>query len=132
MKQKEGIQKPQVAIYQSFGDEYRIRVRIEDENVWLTQKLIAELFDVDVRTVNEHLKNIFLEQELDERSVIRNFRITATDGKTYDTKRYDLEAILAVGYRVRSDKGTQFRKWATERLREYLIKGFTVDDERLK
>ncbi len=132
MKQKEGIQKPQVAIYQSFGDGHRIRVRIEDKNVWLTQRLIAELFDVDVRTVNEHLKNIFLGQELDELSVIRNFRITATDGKEYDTKHYDLEAILAVGYRVRSDKGTQFRKWATERLREYLIKGFTLDDERLK
>ncbi len=125
-------QKPQIAIYQTLGDEQKIRVRIEDENVWLTQKLIAELFDVDVRTVNEHLKNIFLEQELDESSVIRNFRITATDGKDYDTKHYNLEGILAVGYRVRSDRGTQFRKWATERLREYLIKGFTMDDERLK
>jgi len=94
--------------------------------------LIAELFDVDVRTINEHLKNILLEQELDENSVIRNFRITANDGKTYDTKHYNLDAILAVGYRVRSARGTQFRKWATERLREYLIKGFTLDDGRLK
>ena len=98
----------------------------------MTQKLIAELFDVNVRTVNEHLKNIFLEQELAENSVIRNFRITAADGKDYDTKHYSLDAILAVGYRVRSDRGTQFRQWATERLREYLIKGFTLDDERLK
>jgi hypothetical protein len=103
-----------------------------DENIWLTQKLIAELFEVDVRTINEHLRNILLEQELDENSVIRNFRITANDGKTYDTKHYNLDAILAVGYRVRSARGTQFRKWATERLREYLIKGFTLDDERLK
>ena len=125
-------QKPQIAIYQVIGDKQKIRVRIEDENVWLTQKLIAELFDVDVRTVNEHLKNIFLEQELVENSVIRKFRITAADGKGYDTKHYNLDAILAVGYRVRSDRGTQFRKWATERLREYLIKGFTLDDERLK
>jgi len=125
-------QKPQIAIYQVIGDKQKIRVRIEDENVWLTQKLIAELFDVDVRTVNEHLKNIFLEQELAENSVIRKFRITAADGKGYDTKHYNLDAILAVGYRVRSDRGTQFRKWATERLREYLIKGFTLDDERLK
>lgn len=98
----------------------------------MTQKLIAELFDVDVRTVNEHLKNIFFEQELAENSVIRNFRITATDGKEYDTKHYNLDAILAVGYRVRSNQGTQFRKWATERLREYLIKGFIMDDDRLK
>ena len=124
--------KPQIAIYQVLGDEHKIRVRIEDENVWLTQKLIAELFDVDVRTVNEHLGNIFLEQELHQNSVIRNFRITATDGKEYETMHYSLDAILAVGYRVRSGRGTQFRKWATERLREYLIKGFTMDDERLK
>ncbi|OGK10871.1 cell filamentation protein Fic [Candidatus Roizmanbacteria bacterium RIFCSPHIGHO2_01_FULL_35_10] len=129
---KKEIKKPRIAIYQTLGDEQKISVRIEDENVWLTQKLIAELFDVDVRTVNEHLKNIFLEQELAENSVIRNFRITAVDGKDYDTKHYDLDAILAVGYRVRSQQGTQFRKWATERLREYLIKGFTLDDERLK
>jgi hypothetical protein len=129
MKEKN---KPQVAIYQSFGDGQRISVRIEDENVWLTQKLIAELFDVSVPTVNEHLKNIFSEQELEENSVIRNFRITAADSKEYETKHYNLDVILAVGYRVRSGLGTQFRKWATERLREYLIKGFTMDDERLK
>ena len=132
MKKIPDNKKPQIAIYQTLGDEQKIRVRIEDENVWLTQKLIAELFDVNVRTVNEHLKNIFLEQELAENSVIRNFRITAADGKDYDTKHYSLDAILAVGYRVRSDRGTQFRQWATERLREYLIKGFTLDDERLK
>ena len=126
------IKKPQIAIYQAFGDEQKIRVRIEGEDVWLTQKLIAELFNVDVRTVNEHLINIFFEQELDKTSVIRNFRITANDDKTYETKHYNLDAILAVGYRVRSDRGTQFRKWATERLREYLIKGFTLDDERFK
>ncbi|MFA5813961.1 MAG: virulence RhuM family protein [Patescibacteria group bacterium] len=129
---KDKNQKMQIAIYQAFGDEQKIRVRIEDENVWLTQKLIAELFAVDVRTVNEHLKNIFKEQELAENSVVRNFRITANDGKSYYTNHYNLEAILAVGYRVRSERGTQFRQWATERLREYLIKGFTMDDERLR
>lgn len=129
---KKETKKPQVAIYQTPGDEQKIHVRIEDENVWLTQKLIAELFSVDVRTVNEHLINIFLGKELNENSVIRNFRITAADGKDYKTKHYDLEAILAVGYRVRSEQGTKFRKWATERLREYLIKGFTMDDDRLK
>ncbi len=132
---KKGVQKPQIAIYQVLGDDQKIRVRIEDENVWLTQKLIAELFNVDVRTVNEHLINIFLEKELDENSTVRNFRIVQDEASrkvVRDTKHYNLEAILAVGYRVRSDRGTQFRKWATERLREYLIKGFTLDDERLK
>ena len=124
--------KPQIAIYQVLGDEHKIHVRIEDENVWLTQKLIAELFNVGIPTVNEHLKNILESGELNENSVIRNFRITAADGKAYETMHYGLDAILAVGYRVRSDRGTQFRKWATERLREYLIKGFTMDDERLK
>ena len=129
---KEKNPKLRIAIYQSLDGEQKIRVIIEDENVWLSQKLIADLFDVDVRTINEHLKNIFFEQELDENSVIRKFRITAADGKEYETKHYNLDAILAVGYRVRSDRGTLFRKWATERLREYLIKGFTMDDERLK
>jgi len=127
--------KPQIAIYQVLGDEQKIRVRIEDENVWLTQKLIAELFDVDVRTVNEHLLNIYLERELDKNLTIRNFRIVQKEALrevTRDVKHYNLDTILAVGYRVRSDRGTQFRKWATERLREYLIKGFTLDDERFK
>ncbi len=132
---KKDAKKPQIAIYQALGDEQKIRVRIEDENVWLTQKLIAELFNVDVRTVNEHLVNIYLERELDENSTIRNFRIVQKEASrevTRDIKHYNLDTILAVGYRVRSDRGTQFRKWATERLREYLIKGFTMDDERLK
>ena len=129
---KTEIEKPQISIYQPLGDGQKIRVRIEDENVWLTQKLIAELFKISIPTVNEHFKNIFEEQELTENSVIRNFLITAKDGKNYDTKHYNLDAILAVGYRVRSSQGMQFRKWATERLREYLIKGFTMDDELLK
>lgn len=132
---KNETSKPQISIYQTFGDEKKIRVRIEDENVWLTQKIIAELFDVDVRTVNEHLTNIYSEQELDESATIRNFRIVQKESVrevSRDTKHYNLDAILAVGYRVRSNRGTQFRKWATERLREYLVKGFTMDDERLK
>ncbi|MDP3057084.1 MAG: virulence RhuM family protein [bacterium] len=132
---KKEIKKPQIVIYQTFGDEQKIRVRIEDENVWLTQKLIAELFNVDIRTVNEHLANIYLERELDENSTIRNFRIVQKEALrevARDVKHYNLDVILAVGYRVRSEQGTQFRQWATERLREYLIKGFTIDDERLK
>jgi hypothetical protein len=129
---KKEIKKPQIVIYQSLGDEQKIHVRIEDETVWLTQKLIADLFNVSIPTVNEHLKNIFETNELDKNSVIRKFLITATDGKNYQAKHYNLETILAVGYRVQSEQGIQFRKWATERLREYLIKGFTLDDERLK
>ncbi|MBT3260847.1 virulence RhuM family protein [bacterium] len=132
---KKEAEKSQIVIYQTLEDENKIRVRIEDENVWLTQKLIAELFNVDVRTVNEHLGNIYLEQELDKDSTIRNFRIVQAEASrkvARDIKHYNLDAILAVGYRIRSDRGTQFRKWATERLREYLIKGFTIDDERLK
>ncbi|MDO9399837.1 MAG: virulence RhuM family protein [bacterium] len=109
-----------------------IEVRFEDENVWLTQKLIATLFEVDVRTVNEHLKNIFLEQELNESSVIRNFRITASDGKSYDTKHYNLEAIIAIGYRVNSERAIAFRKWATLVLKQYAIRGYVLDRKRLE
>ncbi|MBU4209856.1 virulence RhuM family protein [Patescibacteria group bacterium] len=132
---KKETKKSQIIIYQTLGDEQKIRVRIEDENVWLTQKLMAELFGVDVRTVNEHLVNIYLERELDKNLTIRKFRIVQKEASrkvARDVKHYNLDAILAIGYRVRSDRGTQFRIWATERLREYLIKGFTLDDERLK
>ena len=110
----------------------RIEVRVEGEMVWLTQKLMAELFDVDVRTVSEHLQNIFKSEELREDSVIRNFRITAADGKEYDTQHYNLDAVIAVGYRVNSKRATHFRMWATQVLREFIIKGFAMDDERLK
>lgn len=119
-------------IFTSQSGEDGIEVRVEDENVWLTQKLIAKLFDVDVRTVNEHLKNIFLGQELEENSVIRNFRITATDGKGYDTKHYNLEAIISLGYRINSQRATDFRKWATRVLKDYAIRGYVLDDVRLK
>ncbi|MFH1564307.1 MAG: virulence RhuM family protein, partial [bacterium] len=105
---------------------------LENETAWLNQKQMAELFDKDVRTINEHIKNVFLEGELAENSVIRNFRITANDGKNYETNFYNLDMIISVGYRVKSQRGTQFRIWATERLKEYIIKGFTMDDERLK
>jgi len=104
---KKETKKPQIAIYQAFGNERKIRVRIEDENVWLTQKLIAELFNVDVQTVNEHLVNIYLERELDENSTVRNFRIVQKEASrevSRDIKHYNLDTILAVGYRVRSDQ----------------------------
>jgi hypothetical protein len=103
-----------------------------DETVWLTQKMMAELFQKDIRTINEHLQNIFKERELDEASVVRKFRITAADGKSYETAHYNLDVIISVGYRVKSHRGTQFRIWATQRLREYIVKGFAMDDERLK
>lgn len=118
--------------YQSDDGRIRLQVRLDDESVWLTQKLMAELFQKDVRTVNEHIQNIFEEGELAADSVIRKFRITAADGKNYETAHYNLDVIISVGYRVKSQRGTQFRIWATQRLREYIVKGFTMDDERLK
>ncbi|HEX9768814.1 MAG TPA: virulence RhuM family protein [Kiloniellales bacterium] len=105
---------------------------MEHETVWLTQKQMAELFQKDVRTVSEHIGNIFEEAELQPDSVVRNVRTTAADGKQYETRHYSLDVIISVGYRVKSLRGTQFRIWATQRLREYIVKGFTMDDERLK
>lgn len=103
-----------------------------DENIWITQKMMALLYDVDVRTINYHLIKVFTDSELQENSVIRNFRITATDGKNYNTKHYNLSAIIAVGYKVNSERAVQFRKWATTIIEEFTIKGYTMDDERLK
>ncbi|MBE7447449.1 MAG: virulence RhuM family protein [Kofleriaceae bacterium] len=103
-----------------------------DENVWLSQKMMAQLYDVDVRTINYHLKTIFADSELEEDAVIQGFRITAADGKTYDTKHYNLSAIIAVGYKVNSERAVQFRKWATRVVEEFTVKGFAMDDERLK
>ena len=107
-------------------------MRLEDETVWLTQKQIAELFDKSRVTITEHIKNVFAEGELEENSVCRNFRHTADDGKSYNTQYYNLDVIISVGYRVKSQRGTQFRIWATQCLKEYIVKGFTLDDERLK
>jgi len=103
-----------------------------DENVWLSQRMMAQLYDVEVPTINYHLKKVFEDSELEEDSVVRNFRITAADGKTYDTKHYNLSAIIAVGYKVNSERAVQFRKWATRVALEFTIKGFAMDDERLK
>jgi hypothetical protein len=119
-------------LYQTEDGRTRVEVRMEHETVWLTQKQMAELFQKDVRTVSEHIGNIFEEVELQPNSVVRNFRITAADGKQYETQHYSLDVIISVGYRVKSLRGTQFRIWATQRLREYIVKGFTIDDERLK
>ena len=117
----------ELILYQTEDGRTRIQCRFENETLWLTQKLMAELFQKDVRTINEHLQNVFTEGELAEEAVIRRFRITAADGKSYETQHYNLEAIIAVGYRVKSRRGTQFRQWATARLNEYLVKGFTME-----
>lgn len=122
-------------LYETEDGRTRVEWRFADETLWLTQALMAELFQKDVRTINEHLQNIYEEQELDPEATIRKFRIVRQEGNrkvSRNINHYNLDAILAVGYRVRSVRGTQFRRWATERLREYLVKGFTLDDERLK
>ena len=112
--------------------ESGIEVRYEDETIWLTQKLMSALFDVDVRTISEHLKNIFQSGELKQDAVIRKFRITAEDGKDYLTQFYNLDAIISVGYRVNSVRATQFRQWATQVLREYALKGYVLDRKRME
>lgn len=121
-----------VLIYQTKDGDTKIDVRLEDESVWMTQKAITELYQTTKQNISLHIKNTFEERELDENSVVKFYLITAKDGKNYKTKHYNLEMIIAIGYRVRSHRGTQFRQWATERLHEYLVKGFTMDDDRLK
>ncbi|HGN0958541.1 TPA: virulence RhuM family protein [Pseudomonas aeruginosa] len=119
-------------IFTGQAGEQSIEARYEDETLWLSQKLMAELFGVDVRTISEHLKNIFASQELAAEAVIRKFRITASDGKNYQTQFYNLDAIISVGYRVNSLRATQFRQWATGILREFAIKGYVLDRQRME
>lgn len=127
MQQNEG----QILLYQTEDGKQRIEVHLQDETVWLSQKLMAELFQTTPQNINMHLKNIFSEGEVVADSVIKESLITASDGKKYRTQLYRLEAIIAVGYRVNSHRGTQFRQWATQQLKEYIVKGFILDDERL-
>ena len=122
----------EIIIYQNPEGNITIDVRLEGETVWLTQAQLMELFQKSKATVSEHITNIFEEGELNEAAVVRNFRTTAADGKNYDTNYYNLDVIISVGYRVKSPQGTQFRIWATQRLKEYIIKGFTLNDERFK
>jgi Virulence protein len=119
--------KGQVILYKN-----HLEVRLEKDTVWLTQKQMSELFQKDIRTINEHIKNIFVDGELVSESVIRKFRITASDGKSYDTAHYNLDVIISVGYRVKSLRGTQFRIWATNVLRQHLVEGYTINEKRLK
>lgn len=122
----------QFILYTTDDGNTRVECRFEEETIWLSQALIAQLYDRSKKTISEHLVNLFDEGELVADSVVRNLRTTAADGKSYEVQYYNLEAILAVGFRVRSPRGTQFRRWANTRLQEYLVKGFVMDDERLK
>lgn len=112
--------------------ESGVEVIYADENIWLSQKMMGVLYNVNVRTINDHLQKVFSDNELSQDSVIRIFRITASDGKNYNTQHYNLSAIIAVGYKVNSERAVQFRKWATQIVQEFTIKGFAMDDERLK
>ena len=123
--------KGEIIIYKTKDGKTSLDVKLEKETVWLSQKQMAELFNKDVRTVNEHIKNVFKEAELEENSVIRDFRITASDGKQYDTNFYNLDMIISIGYRVKSKQGTQFRIWAIQVLKDHIIKGYTINSKRL-
>lgn len=122
----------EIILYQTEDGQTKIQTRLENETVWLTQAQMAELFGKGRTTITEHIGNIFKDGELEEDAVCRNFRHTADDGKMYDTKFYNLDVIISVGYRVKSLQGTKFRQWATARLREYIVKGFTLNDDLLK
>ena len=122
----------EIIIYQTNDGKNKIDVKLEGETVWLTQAQLVELYQSSKSNVSEHLKHIFEEKELEEDSVVRKFRTTASDGKQYEVAHYNLDMIISLGYRIKSSIATQFRIWATERLKEYIIKGFTMDDERLK
>jgi hypothetical protein len=126
------MEKGELLIYQNAEGSIKVDVQLFDETVWLSQAQICALFQKSKATISEHISNIFQEGELVENSVVRNFRTTAADGKSYDTQYYNLDVIISVGYRVKSVQGTQFRIWATQRLREYIIKGFALNDERFK
>ena len=122
----------QFLVYQTEDGKLKLDVRFEGETVWLTQQHMAELFQTSKQNVSLHIQNLFTEKELQENSVVKDSLTTAADGKNYSTKYYNLDVIISVGYRVKSLRGTQFRIWATQRLREYIVKGFVLDDERLK
>lgn len=122
----------EILIYQAEDGSTNINVKMQDETVWLTQQQLVDLYQSSKANVSEHIKHIFEEGELDEKSVVRKFRTTASDGKSYNVTYYNLDMIISLGYRIKSIIATKFRRWATERLKEYMIKGFTMDDERLK
>lgn len=122
----------EIVLYRTDDGRTRVECRFEDETIWLTQGLMAELYQTTKQNISQHLQNLEEDGEIDRDRVVKESLTTASDGKNYQTRYYNLDAILAVGYRVRSPRGVQFRRWATERLREYLVKGFVIDDERMK
>ncbi len=122
----------EILLYQTEDGRTRVECRFQDETIWLTQNLMAELYQTTKQNISLHIQNLYSEGELDANRVVKEYLTTGPDGKKYGVLHYNLDVILAVGYRVRSQRGTQFRRWATERLREYLVKGFVLDDERLK
>jgi len=124
--------KGEIVIYKPKRGLADIKVRLEQETVWLNQTQMCELFDKNKRTVSEHVRNIFKDKELREKSVVRNFRTTAADGKAYNVIYYNLDVIISVGYRVKSKRGTQFRIWATQILKDYIVKGFSINEKRLR
>ena len=132
MKEADSNSQGEIVIYQTDDGLTHLDVKISNETVWLTQQQMAELFQSSKANVSEHIKNIFSEGELQEEAVVRKFRTTATDGKKYDIMHYNLDMIISLGYRIKSVTATRFRQWATARLKEYMIKGFTMDDRRLK
>jgi hypothetical protein len=125
-------QKSEIIIYQTENNDVRIQTRLQDETVWLNRHQLSVLFDRDIKTIGKHINNVFEEGELQRDSVVANFATTAADGKSYSMEYYNLDAIISVGYRVKSPQGTKFRQWATKRIAEYIVKGFTLDDDRLK
>jgi hypothetical protein len=129
---KELEKKSEIVLYQTEDGRTQLEVRLENETVWLTQGQMAELFQTTIPNISMHIRNVFSEGELKPDSVVKESLTTAADGKNYQTKFFNLDVIISVGYRVKSLRGTQFRIWATQRLREYIVKGFTLDDERLK
>lgn len=131
-KDNSNIVENEILIYQTEDGHTKIDVKLEGETVWLTQAQLCELYQTSKSNISEHIKHIFEEGELEENAVVRKFRTTAADGKNYNTIHYNLDMIISLGYRVKSKIATNFRRWATERLKEYMIKGFTMDDERLK
>ena len=124
--------KGEILFYQTEDGLTNIEVKIEEETVWLTQSQLQELYQTSKSNISEHIKHIFEEGELEEEAVVRKFRTTASDGKNYNTIFYNLDMIISLGYRIKSLTATKFRRWATARLKEYMIKGFAIDDERLK
>ena len=121
-----------IIIYSSEDGKTKLDVKLENETLWLNQKQLCELFGKSKSTISEHIKTIFEDEELDEKVVVRNYRTTASDGKNYSVDYYNLDMIIAIGFKARSSTGTKFRVWANEKLKEYITKGFVLNDERFK